>query len=126
MYDYGEIECAMCGVRVLALILAVAVVAFIAKSRALFIAGFLGSFLGYVVPEGSRHINGSAEACFRGYLEWTAGHVLLWGAIGAAVGCVSVAALQHTERLPKQFSLRTLLLAVTAIAILAGAIRYLV
>ena len=125
MYDYGDVEFAMCGVRVLAIILAVAVVAFLAKSRALFVAGAAGSFLGYIVPEAHIHINGTAEACFSGYLERTAGHVFWLGAIGAMTCCVTVAGLQHSGRLPKQFSLRTLLLTVTGFAMLAAAVHYL-
>jgi len=81
MYEYSDIKFAMCAFRVLGIILVVAVAAFALKSRAVFVAGSLGSFLGYVIPEPSICIDGTAEGCFMGRLDWSASHVLSWGSV---------------------------------------------
>lgn len=128
MYEYADIKFAMCAIRVLGIILVVAIVAFGLKSRAVFVAGTFGSLLGYIVPEPGIHINGTAEACFMGYLNWTAGHILSCGMVGAVLASgvvVAFQALQRAGRIPKQYSLRTLLLAITAIAATAAIIRFL-
>ena len=50
-YGLQEIKVATCMVQVLGIILVVAVVAFVAKSRLLFVVGAMGSFLGTIIPE---------------------------------------------------------------------------
>jgi hypothetical protein len=128
MYEYADIKFAMCAVRVLGIIFLVAIWAFASKSRAVFVAGTLGSLLGYIVPEPDICIDGTAEGCFMGYLDWTAGHILSCGVAGAFLASSAVAvfqALQRAGRIPKQYSLRTLLLATTAIAAALAIIRFL-
>lgn len=128
MYEYSDIIFAMCAIRVLGIILVVAVAAFALKSRAVFVAGSLGSFLGYVIPEPSICIDGTAEGCFMGRLDWSASHVLSWGICGAVVAVGVVLAfqtLQRAGRIPNQYSLRSLLFAITAMAAMLAIIRLL-
>ncbi|GEM_PF-1804035 len=123
MYKYGDVEFAACGIAVLGLILVVAVVSFAVQSRTMFILGSIGSFLGCVIPEPSIHIDGTAEGCFIAGLEFTAAHVLQYGAIGAFTSCVAVAVFQCRKPLGRQYSLRTLLLATTAVAVVLAIFR---
>ena len=128
MYDYADIEFAMCAVRVLGIILVVAIVAYALKSRAVFVAGSFGSLLGYAVLEPGICIDGTGEGCFMGYLHWSARHVLLWGIGGAVLASAAVVAfqaLQRVGRIPRQYSLRTLLLVTTVVAAVAAIIRLL-
>ena len=74
-YEYADFEFAMSAIRVLAIVCVVAFVSYAAKSRSIFLAGTLGSLLGCVAPHGYTHINGTAEACYMGYLHWTASKI---------------------------------------------------
>ncbi len=126
MYDYADINFAMRAVRVLGIIFVVAITAFALRSRAVLVAGSVGSLLGYIVPERDIYIDGTAEGCFMAYLEWNAGHVLSWGIGGAIVASAAIMtfqALRRAGRVPKQYSLRALLLATAVIAALAAIIR---
>lgn len=116
MYNHGDVEFAACGIVILGLILVVAIVSFAVKSRTMFILGSLGSFLGYVVPEPSIHIDGTAEGCFLAGLEFTAAHVFQYGTIGVFTVCLAVAVFRHKRSLGRQYSLRSLLLVTTAVA----------
>lgn len=122
-YEYADIEFAMCAIRVLAIIGVVAVISFFAKSRAMFVAGALGSLLGCVAPHGGIHINGTAEAIYMGHLHFTAAQMLWWGVTGASIACLAVAIYQRFK--PRfQFSLRTLLATTSIVAILLGLIQF--
>ncbi len=85
-YNHAQLELAMCGLRVLPIIAMVAFVAYMAKSRRVFVLGTLGSLLGFVVPEFTVHVQySSAEAAYVGSMTSTANHVLSFGVIGAAI-----------------------------------------
>ena len=112
----------MSTVRVLAIVFVVAFVSYAAKSRVMFVAGTLGSLLGCVAPHGYTHINGTAEACYMGHLQWTASNYLWWGITGATIACLGVAGIQRFSP-TKQFSIRTVLAITTVVAIVLGLIQ---
>jgi hypothetical protein len=101
MHAYHEILSATCAVYVLSIVGVVAVVAFVAKSRIIFLAGSLGSLLGYFLPEGGIYPNGTAEAIFMVHLEFSADHVFWHGVFGAVVATVITAlVLQRLRTTP--------------------------
>jgi hypothetical protein len=122
-YDYGDIEFAMCAIRVLAIVAVVAVVSYAFGSRAMFLAGSLGSLLGYVAPHGREYASGMLEAIFISQLQWTAGHILGYGVFGAFVACAAVAGLRAIPRSKARYSLRALLITMTVIAAIAALVR---
>ena len=89
-YDYADFEFMMCAIRILVIVGVVAVISYVAKSRAMLVAGTLGSLLGCVAPHGGIHINGTAEAVYMGQLHFTASNILWWGVVGASIGCLTV------------------------------------
>ena len=121
-YDYADFEFMMCAIRILVIVGVVAVISYAAKSRAMFVAGTLGSLLGCVAPHGGIHINGTAEAVYMGQLHFTASNILWWGVVGASIGCLTVAAIQRFKP-SAQYSLRTILATTTVIAIVLGLIQ---
>ena len=89
-YDPDQIELAMCAIRVLAIIGAVAIVSYATRSRIVFLTGGIGSMLGFVVPEPVMYADySSTEAAFLASLNDTASHVLYYGIIGASAGCAA-------------------------------------
>ncbi len=89
-YDLHQIEFAMCWLRVLVIIGAVALVSYAARSRGVFLAGTLGSLLGFVVLEPVVYAQyTSAEAAVMGWLDDAASHALFYGIFGAAAGCAT-------------------------------------
>lgn len=87
-YDLDEIAFAMCGVRLLSLMVVFASVSYAAKSRAACFAGCVGCFLGYIIPEPKIYaIYSSAEAAYMAAVTGPANHRLFYGFIGAAIGC---------------------------------------
>lgn len=127
MYDMADVEFAVDTVSVLSVVLVVAIVAFGSRSRVVFFAGLLGSCLGFVVPEPQVHMQGTLEGCFMESLKDSASHILFWGIIGAGAACVAVAVVQivRTGRIPRQYSLRTLFLVMTVVAVMMGMVRFL-
>ena len=93
-YQYADFEFAMCALRILVIVGLVAIISYAAKSRAMFVAGALGSLLGCVAPHGGIHINGTAEAVYMGQLHFTVSNIFWWGIIGATFGCLAVAGIQ--------------------------------
>ena len=118
-YDYADFEFMMCAIRILVIVGVVAVISYAAKSRAMFIAGTLGSLLGIVAPHGGIHINGTAEAVYMGQLHFTASNMLWWGIIGASIGCLVVAGIQRFKP-TSQYTLRTILAVTTVVAVVFG------
>ena len=110
MYSYQEIEFAMCGIRILLLIILVSFASYFAKSRLMFLLGCAGCFLGLVVPMTQR-----TSQTFESSLHWTASHIFGWGLIGGIIGCC--VALVITNQTQKQFSIRTLLITTAAVAL---------
>lgn len=89
-YDLHQIEFAMCWVRILALIGAVALVSYATRSRAVFVVGAIGSLLGFAVPEPVVYAQySSAEAAALNWLDGVAKHVLFYGMLGATAGCAT-------------------------------------
>ncbi|GAB5403105.1 MAG: hypothetical protein Aurels2KO_13360 [Aureliella sp.] len=121
-YDYADFEFMMCAIRILLIVGVVSLISYAAKSRAMFVAGTLGSLLGCVAPHGGIHINGTAEAVYMGQLHFTASNILWWGVIGASIACLTVAGIQHFKP-SAQFNLRTILAITTVIAVVLGLIQ---
>jgi hypothetical protein len=89
-YDRDQIELAMCGIRVLAIIGAVALVSYATRNRVVFLAGAIGSMLGFAVPQPVIYAEyASVEAAFMASLDDAAGHVLFYGIVGATAGCAA-------------------------------------
>jgi hypothetical protein len=125
-YSYAQIELATCALRVLFIALVVAFVAFAVKSRAVFVAGTIGSLLGFVVPQATAHISGTPEGVYLAYLAGSANHVLLWGIAGATVACVGALFVRSRFwRTRFQYSLRTLLIIVTVASLIGALVRLL-
>jgi hypothetical protein len=86
-YSLEQISLATCLVRVLVIILIVGLVAFIAKSRLLFLGGALGSLSGFVIPQPQIYrICFDGVAAFMMGIEDAADHVLACGMVGAFAG----------------------------------------
>ena len=86
-YSLRQIEIATALVWVLGIVLGVAVTAFLAKSRSLFLGGAIGSFLGFVVPEPrTEGICRDAEAAFLVAINDYVCHVVVCGILGAIMG----------------------------------------
>jgi hypothetical protein len=96
-YSLQQIELATCMMSVLGIILVVAVVAFVTRSRLLFLGGAIGSFVGFIIPEPKNMIDcSSAEGAFLAAIHEVAHHVLTWGIVGAFVGALIGFALTST------------------------------
>ena len=121
-YQYADFEFAMCALRILVIVGVVAIISYAAKSRAMFVAGALGSLLGCVAPHGGIHINGTAEAVYMGQLHFTASNIFWWGIIGATFGCLAVAGIQRFKP-TSQYSLSALIATMTVIAIVLGLLQ---
>ena len=111
MYSYQDIEFAMCGIRILILILLVSFTSYYANSRLMFFLGSAGCFLGHVVPMTQR-----TSQTFESSLYWTASHIFVWGLVGGLIGCCI--ALVITNQTQKQFSIRTLLITTATVALI--------
>lgn len=121
-YGHDHIQLAMCGVRILAIIAVVAIVSCAARSWMAFVAGTVGSTLGFVVPEPAIYAQyHSFEGAYLGGLADTANHVLFYGIIGASLACAgAICGQQWWRERPLQYSLRTAFLVLTAAATALG------
>jgi len=91
------------------------------KSRLMFFAGLLGSFLGYIVPYSTgNRASGDWHGIVLSHVEWKMEHVLNHGVFGATVACAIVAAVQLYRNPKIQYSIRAILLVTAAIALTIG------
>jgi len=127
LYSYHETEFAICSVRILAIILVVTVVSYLANNRGMFIAGTLGSLVGFVIPQSHRHSSYASGAdAFMGSIHRTADHLMFCGMVGAIVGCFVVFMCSNGDgERQNKYSLRTLFLLTTAAAIVFAVFRLL-
>ncbi len=116
MYTYQDIEFALCGIRILILILVVSFASYYFKNRLMLAFGSAGCFLGHVAPMTQR-----TSQTFESSLYHTASHMLGWGLIGALAGCCL--ALVIANQTKKQFSIRTLLITTAATSLLIALIQ---
>ncbi len=119
-YDHSEIFFATESLRVMPIIVVVSLVSYVAKSRMALVAGILGSFLGYVVPEPSVWLYYADVPS----LLSTANHILFYGVVGAVLGCSLVIRLRSIRRSSLRFSIQTLLWLTAACAVAVGFHRW--
>ena len=117
MHSYHNLEFAMCGVRILILILFVSFASYYSKSRLMFALGTIGCFLGHVVPMSQR-----TSMTFESSLYWTSSHILAWGLVGGFLGCCISWAISN--QFQKQFSIQALLISTAMIAFLIAMIKF--
>jgi hypothetical protein len=121
MYTDTQIAWAAEILSLLPIILTVALLAHSVKIRALFAAGVVGGLAGFVVPEPIVHAQGTLEGLYIGHLWRSASHVFWWGTIGALLAMTLVIAVRLLRGQRLQFSLKTLLVVITGIAIITAA-----
>jgi hypothetical protein len=91
MSTYLEFELARRILCVLVIVFWVALVAFAAKNRTLFVAGTVGSLLGFVPSGIVRQINGTGEQIFMAQLGFATSDAFWSALVGAiALGLVAV------------------------------------
>ena len=115
-------------IRVLAVVAVVAVVAYMLNSRAIFVVGTLGAFLGFtlvgvlladVQPVRHRRMN---DAQFVAATHRAADRALEHSLIGAIVACAIYTIVRPMRKQQLRFSMRKLLLAMSFVAVIVAVI----